>query len=843
MSAASASAAKQIWAGGTSAVDPVVDAYLQTRGLTPLDPAPPCLRFAANLQHPDSYYFPAILVQATNPADGKPTGGIQRLFLARGGKDKAQVDRAKQKMSLGPMKGGVARLAEPIDGKPLLIGEGIETVLTGMQATGLPGWSVFGVSGLKRFAPPDTVKHVVLLAENDQANGKALAELVPALTRRGIKVDIARPAAGIKDHNDYINGESGHSVADGLIAIRQAIKRALAGTPDPIPIRSAGPDARAILPPPGEPMKVAQQFVDEKHLHHDGSLTLCYWRDSWWTWKTVNWREVPRRQVLSWLYRFTNDTVYLSDEGELKPWAPNRRKIGDLIEALGAICLFPDEIDQPYWLDGREGGAIVALKNGLLELMESGEKRLLPHSPLFFNQTAVPFPYDPDAPSPQGWLKFLGQLWPSAKAEAANAEVTKAEIQALGEWFGYVISGRLDQQKILLIVGPTRGGKGVIGRILTALIGKDNVAGPTLNSLSGDFGLAPLIGKSLAIISDARFGGRDGSVVVERLLSISGEDTLTVNRKYRDQWTGKLPCRLHIISNELPRLDDASAAVIGRLLLLPLTASWLGREDKALEAKLRPELSGILNWSLAGLQRLAGNGNAFTIVPSAEQAIEQLRDLSSPVAAFVREECVVRRNCEVRADTLYNAYKAWADLNGQPKKSKTLFGRDLAAAFPLVGRAQQRRDEHDPNIRYRVYRGLDLAINHPQSPGSGASDEDDDPFSDESRHEQHSKTECVTSVTADDGAGVLSRSSRVSSPSVVHGEQTPIPTPPDVLVAAARGAGAHLQLSDDGTLFTVEWRAPFDWLINDALRASYDAVLDILNREAESAPKATRTKI
>ena len=46
---------------------------------------------------------------------------------------------------------------------------------------------------------------------------------------------------------------------------------------------------------------------------------------------------------------------------------------------------------------------------------------------------------------------------------------------ALGEWFGYVISGRLDLHKILLMVGPTRGGKGMIARILSALIGHANV--------------------------------------------------------------------------------------------------------------------------------------------------------------------------------------------------------------------------------------------------------------------------------------------------------------------------------------------------------------------------------
>jgi putative DNA primase/helicase len=54
----------------------------------------------------------------------------------------------------------------------------------------------------------------------------------------------------------------------------------------------------------------------------------------------------------------------------------------------------------------------------------------------------------------------------------------------------------------MLMVGPTRGGKGTIARILRDLIGRQTVAGPTLSALGEEFGLAPLLGKSLAIISD-----------------------------------------------------------------------------------------------------------------------------------------------------------------------------------------------------------------------------------------------------------------------------------------------------------------------------------------------------
>jgi putative DNA primase/helicase len=301
-------------------------------------------------------------------------------------------------------------------------------------------------------------------------------------------------------------------------------------------------------------------------------------------------RERENRQVRSLLYAFTEHARYRSSDG-LAPWAPNRHKIGDVLEALSAITILFDQVDQPCWLDDRATGTIVAVTNGLLDIER---RQLLPHTPLFFNQTSVPFEYDAAAAPPKRWLAFLKELWPNEPES----------IDVLAEWFGYVISGLLNLHKILLMVGPTRGGKGVIARVLTQLVGRQNTAGPTLHSLGGDFGLAPLIGKPLAVISDARFVGKNSNVVVERLLSISGEDTLTVNIKYKEQWTGKLPCRLHVISNELPKLGDASTAIVGRLVLLLTSRSWLGHEDYTLERDLRAELPGILNWSLDGLEPL-----------------------------------------------------------------------------------------------------------------------------------------------------------------------------------------------------------------------------------------------
>ena len=328
----------------------------------------------------------------------------------------------------------------------------------------------------------------------------------------------------------------------------------------------------------------------------------------------------------------------------------------------------------------------MACANGLLDV---GRRELLSHDPRYFNATSVPFAYDPGALPPARWLRFLDDLWGD----------DSASIDALGEWFGYVISGRTDLHKILLVVGPTRAGKGVICRVLGALVGAANVAGPTLNSLNGDFGLAPLLGKTLAVVSDARLA-RGAHVVVERLLSISGEDVLTVNRKYRDQWTGQLPSRLMLCSNELPQLGDASMAITGRFLPLLLTRSWYGQEDPTIGPDvIAGELPGVLNWSLDGLERLTRSGQ-FTRPSEADDAIRELQDLASPVAAFVRSCCVRGPDQWVSVDEIYKAWREWAEDNGHTKTSKQTFGRDLRAA--LAGRLKVAR-VGPRGAQYRAY--------------------------------------------------------------------------------------------------------------------------------------------
>src|SRR4029077_2663712 len=139
---------------------------------------------------------------------------------------------------------------------------------------------------------------------------------------------------------------------------------------------------------------------------------------------------------------------------------------------------------------------------------------------------------------PMEWLKFLGELWPD----------DRESIDTLQEIFGLCLTADTRHQKAFLLIGPKRSGKGTIARVLIAMIGRCNAVSPTLTSFGDRFGLEPVIGKLLAVISDARLGNKaDLHAIAESMLRITGEDDITADRKNRQAWMGKLGARLLVI--------------------------------------------------------------------------------------------------------------------------------------------------------------------------------------------------------------------------------------------------------------------------------------------------------
>src|SRR5262245_18234085 len=158
------------------------------------------MRFHPGLKHPSGGIWPAMAELVTRRQDGKPLA-IHRTYLARDGIGKAPVE--PQKLMLGPCRGGAVRLGQPYD--VLMVGEGVETCLAAMQASGYPAWAALSTSGLRALDLPDEVRKVIVLADSDEPGEAAAHEAALRWTREGRRVRIARPPRGA-DFNDMLLG-------------------------------------------------------------------------------------------------------------------------------------------------------------------------------------------------------------------------------------------------------------------------------------------------------------------------------------------------------------------------------------------------------------------------------------------------------------------------------------------------------------------------------------------------------------------------------------------------------------------------------------------------------------
>lgn len=420
---------------------------------------------------------------------------------------------------------------------------------------------------------------------------------------------------------------------------------------------------------------------------HESVRRLIFWNGGFLMWIGGQYVHIPNSEAKALVVRWLNQTyekVGLS-------------VINNVLEHVRAGAMLSSHHQPPSWVYTQHAWSpvdIIATKNQIVHLPSfvAGLKPCsIAASPNLFTMCSMDFEFDSSANCPR-WSEFLEQLWPN----------DQQSIDCLQEWFGYCLTPDTRQQKMLFLFGVKRSGKGTICRVLRSLVGENNVAGPTLSSLQTNFGLWPLLGKTLAIVSDARLSGRaDQAVIAERLLSISGEDAQTVDRKNMEAITTKLLTRFLIVSNELPRLQDSSGALVGRMIILKLGQSFYGRENHALSENLLQERSGILRWAIEGWKRLRERGS-FTQPESGQDLVQQLDELASPILTFVQDRCVVADHVEVPIGKLYEAWCEWCAEVGREPSNRQLFGRDLGAYLPRLTVRNIRFGAH----RERVYVGI-----------------------------------------------------------------------------------------------------------------------------------------
>lgn len=366
---------------------------------------------------------------------------------------------------------------------------------------------------------------------------------------------------------------------------------------------------------------------------------------------------------------------------------------------------------------------LLNLKNGVLDLKTG---HFDPHSPTRRFTRQIPFDFDPNARCAK-FLEFLEQVLPK--------ERERREVQKL---FGYCVGVPGNPYQCAhMFVGQGNNGKSKLLAILRVLLGKENVAAETLQSLTElQFSSAKLFGKLACIFADLP---SNPIRYTSMFKALTGEDLVRAELKFGAIFYFLNGAKLVFSANELPEVSDRTRAFWRRWFLIRFEQDFTGREDRTLPDRLYPELPGILNWALAGVP-LLGEDHGFLTELGAEDLKSEWRKLSDTLAWFVAEMVEDDANNIVPKEDFYEAYTAFCAVNRGHAKTPETVGKELPRHAPYIRTAKPRLEPNGPQVR--CWKGLRLRSEgrKPVSPVSPVSDSPQPASPDEAETGETSET-------------------------------------------------------------------------------------------------------
>ncbi|WP_309225749.1 DUF3854 domain-containing protein [Sphaerospermopsis sp. LEGE 08334] len=221
---------------------------------------------------------------------------------------------------------------------------------------------------------------------------------------------------------------------------------------------------------------------------------------------------------------------------------------------------------------------LLPFRNGVLEIKTG---KLLDHAPGYRLTWQLPRNYETGGTFDK-INKFLDDL------SAGNSAIK----DLLLCFCNAVIKGRADLQKFLHLIGLGGTGKGTFSRLITSLIGEENIHTTSLEEWCKDkFEPANAYRKRLVVFPDEdRQTGKIG-----KFLSLTGEDYLRAEEKHKTAFKFKYDGMVMVLSN-LPIFGGESASrVKRRVLTVPCNNVCPVTKRKNLEKDFEPELAAFTN--------------------------------------------------------------------------------------------------------------------------------------------------------------------------------------------------------------------------------------------------------
>lgn len=268
-------------------------------------------------------------------------------------------------------------------------------------------------------------------------------------------------------------------------------------------------------------------------------------------------------------------------------------------------------------------------------------------------RSRLPIRYNPNAPKPENWLRFLHDL------------LHEEDIPTLQEYLGYCLIPSTKGQRMMVITGKGGEGKSQIGVVLNAVFGSNMKDGSIGKISENRFARADLEHQLLMVDDEMRMEAMKQTNYVKSIVTAQGK--LDFERKGKQSYQGWMLCRLLAFSNgDLQALYDRSNGFYRRQLILTAKEKPTDRvDDPEIADKMKSEAEGIFLWMFEGLQRLIANKFHFTESELIHNNREYVKRDSNNLIDFLEDEGYVRlkADCGASSKEIYETYTIWCEEN------------------------------------------------------------------------------------------------------------------------------------------------------------------------------------
>jgi putative DNA primase/helicase len=429
------------------------------------------------------------------------------------------------------------------------------------------------------------------------------------------------------------------------------------------------------LLPCSDPPEIADLWLREQMTNGNGDCLFIRVNGTFYHWQDTYYHRMEEGAYRGLLYEYLGPkkvkTALVDDAVKIQKLKLNKHVVDDVVDVLESKCLVsvdPGEHEPLVIATGRSMDLTraVVFKNGIYYPLED---RLAELTPGVFLTSTLPYAYNPEYVCPDS----LGVIYDIFQDDQES-------INLLQEFAGYLLTADNSFESLLFLIGAPGAGKGTIVTMFESMLGPQRCGTFELSDLNNKFARARLLGKYIVCFNEDVVGRRDSGKTLAALKRLSGNDSVSVEEKFKQGFDTKLFCRAIYSGNELPIFEDASRSLARRLNILKFS-HVPDKPDYSLKRRVVGESAGLAVWALEGLRRLLKN-QKFTRPKASEEFLQDSDKLSNPLGATF-EDCL---NFDDPAGftpkvRLYQTYCAICEIENMPRLANNIFFQKFKARY------------------------------------------------------------------------------------------------------------------------------------------------------------------